>query len=163
MKKFITQYVKGCPKCQETKSNTTKPKIPTYPITVKPNAQPFETIAWDLITDLPLSNRHDSILTITDHDCTKAAIFLPCNKRYRLRRNRHAICHTRLPTLRRPPKDHLGPRSTLRIKVQQGTMRAITNRTKHQHSLPPTDGRPIRTIKSVARAIPQDLWQLPTR
>ena len=45
MKQFITQYVKGCPKCQETKSNTMKPKIPTYPITVKPNAQPFETIA----------------------------------------------------------------------------------------------------------------------
>jgi Integrase zinc binding domain len=34
MKKFITQYVKGCPKCQETKSSTTKPKIPTYLITV---------------------------------------------------------------------------------------------------------------------------------
>jgi Integrase zinc binding domain len=80
MKKFVTQYVKGCPKCQETKSNTTKPKIPTYPITVKLNAQPFETIAWDLITDLPLSNGHDSILTITDHDCTKAAIFLPYRK-----------------------------------------------------------------------------------
>jgi Integrase zinc binding domain len=80
MKKFITQYVKGCPKCQETKSNTTKPKIPTHPITVKANAQPFETIAWDLITDLPLSNGHNSILMITDHDCTKAAIFLPCRK-----------------------------------------------------------------------------------
>jgi Integrase zinc binding domain len=80
MKNFITQYVKGCPKCQETKSNTTKPKIPTYPITIKPNAQPFETIAWDLITDLPPSKGHNSILTITDHDCTKAAIFLPCRK-----------------------------------------------------------------------------------
>jgi Integrase zinc binding domain len=80
IKRFITQYVKGCPKCQETKSNTTKPKILTYPITVKPNAQPFETIAWDLIVDLPPSNRYNSILTIMDHDCTKAAIFLPCKK-----------------------------------------------------------------------------------
>jgi Integrase zinc binding domain len=44
MKRFITQYIKGCPKYQETKSNTTKPKIPTYPITTKPNVQPFETI-----------------------------------------------------------------------------------------------------------------------
>jgi hypothetical protein len=80
MKRFITQYVKGCPRCQETKSLTTKPKIPTYLITTKPNTQPFETIAWDLIVDLPPSNGYDSILTITDHDCTKAAIFLPCNK-----------------------------------------------------------------------------------
>jgi Integrase zinc binding domain len=80
MKKFITQYIKGCPRCQETKSLTTKPKIPTYPITIKPNTHPFETIAWDLIVDLPPSKGYDSILTITDHDCTKAAIFLPCNK-----------------------------------------------------------------------------------
>ncbi len=34
----------------------------------------------DFITKLPPSNGYDSILTITDHDCTKAAIFIPCNK-----------------------------------------------------------------------------------
>ena len=80
MKKFVTQYIKGCPKCQETKANTTKPRIPTYPIMTKPNTQPFETITWDLIVDLPLSKGYNSILTITDYDCTKAAIFLSCNK-----------------------------------------------------------------------------------
>jgi hypothetical protein len=80
IKKFVMQYIKGCPKCQETKANTTKSKIPTYPIMTKPNAQLFETIAWDLIINLPPSNGYDSILTIMDHDCTKAAIFLPCNK-----------------------------------------------------------------------------------
>jgi transposase InsO family protein len=37
-------------------------------------------IAMDLIVDLPESSGFDSILTITDHDCTKAAIFLPCNQ-----------------------------------------------------------------------------------
>ena len=41
---------------------------------------PFETVAIDFITKLPLSQGYDSILTITDHDCTKAAIFIPCNK-----------------------------------------------------------------------------------
>ena len=46
----------------------------------KPNAQPFKTITWDLIVNLSLSNGYDTILTITDHDCTKVAIFLPCNK-----------------------------------------------------------------------------------
>jgi hypothetical protein len=41
---------------------------------------PFETVTMDFIVKLPLSNRFDSILTITDHDCTKAAIFIPCNE-----------------------------------------------------------------------------------
>jgi hypothetical protein len=34
----------------------------------------------DFIVKLPLSNGFDSILTITDHDCTKAALFIPCNE-----------------------------------------------------------------------------------
>ena len=41
---------------------------------------PFETIAIDFITKLPPSQGYDSILTITDHDCMKAAIFVPCHK-----------------------------------------------------------------------------------
>ncbi len=34
----------------------------------------------DFIMKLPPSNGYDSILTITDHGCTKAAIFIPCNE-----------------------------------------------------------------------------------
>ena len=41
---------------------------------------PFETVAIDFITKLPLSQGYDSILTVTDHDCMKAAIFIPCNE-----------------------------------------------------------------------------------
>jgi hypothetical protein len=41
---------------------------------------PFETIALDFITKLPVSQGYDSILTVTDHDCTKASIFIPCNE-----------------------------------------------------------------------------------
>jgi hypothetical protein len=33
----------------------------------------------DLITGLPESNGHDAILTIVDHGCSRAAIFLPCS------------------------------------------------------------------------------------
>jgi hypothetical protein len=40
----------------------------------------FETVAMDFIVKLPLSNGFNSILMITDHDCTKAAIFIPCNE-----------------------------------------------------------------------------------
>jgi hypothetical protein len=41
---------------------------------------PFETIALDFITKLPESQGYDYILTVTDHDCTKAAIFIPCRE-----------------------------------------------------------------------------------
>jgi hypothetical protein len=58
-----------------------RPKIPIYPIsTDMEHAYPFQTISWDLITDLPKSGDCDSVLTIVDHDCTKAALFFPCNK-----------------------------------------------------------------------------------
>ena len=41
--------------------------------------QPFNIIALDLITQLPEANRHDTILTIVDQGCSRAAIFLPCH------------------------------------------------------------------------------------
>ena len=34
----------------------------------------------DLIVKLPLSDSFNSILTVTDHDCSKAAIFIPCHE-----------------------------------------------------------------------------------
>ena len=40
----------------------------------------FHTIAMDLITDLPVLQEYDSILTVVNHGCSKAAIFLPCHK-----------------------------------------------------------------------------------
>jgi hypothetical protein len=43
------------------------------------NAKPFSHIAMDLITGLPKSRGHDAILTIVDHGCSRAAIFLPCS------------------------------------------------------------------------------------
>ncbi len=41
---------------------------------------PFETVALDFITKLPQSQGYDSILSVTDHDCSKAAIFIPCRE-----------------------------------------------------------------------------------
>src|SRR5579863_9755236 len=63
-----------------TKTNTNLNKPTIFPITPEPNALPFQTVAMDLITDLPSSNGYDTILTITDHNCSKAAFFLSCNK-----------------------------------------------------------------------------------
>jgi hypothetical protein len=54
--------------------------VPLSPITPVHGALPFQTIALDFIVKLPISNGYDSILTITDHNCSKAAIFIPCNE-----------------------------------------------------------------------------------
>jgi len=63
-----------------TKVNTHPTHPPMFPITPTDNAQPFETIAMDFITKLPQSGGFDTILTITDTDCSKASIFIPCHK-----------------------------------------------------------------------------------
>jgi hypothetical protein len=44
------------------------------------HAYPFQTISWDLIMDLPKQGGFNSILTIIDHNCSKAALFFPCSK-----------------------------------------------------------------------------------
>jgi hypothetical protein len=76
----VQNYVKGCAECQRHKINTQARKAPLSPITPARGALPFQTIALDFIVKLPISNGYDSILTITDHDCSKAAIFIPCNE-----------------------------------------------------------------------------------
>ena len=49
-----------------------------YHIPVAENPAPFTYITMDLITELPRSEGYDAILTIVDHRCICAAIFLPC-------------------------------------------------------------------------------------
>ena len=78
MSKWVENYVKGCAKCQQNKTLTHRINPPPYKINVPPTAQPFEIVAMDLITQLPNSHGHDAILTIVDHGCTRAALFLPC-------------------------------------------------------------------------------------
>ena len=53
-------------------------RAPLQPIFAQPEAMPFETVAIDFITKLPISHGYDSVLTVTDHDCSKATIFIPC-------------------------------------------------------------------------------------
>ena len=74
----MAEYVKGCAECQRNKVNTRPTRAPLQPIFAKPEAMPFETVAIDFITKLPVSQGYDSILTITDHDCSKATVFVPC-------------------------------------------------------------------------------------
>jgi len=80
MKFFVTKYIKGCATCQMTKVNTHPTHPPMFPITPADNAQPFETVAMDFITKLPQSGGFDTILTITDTNCSKVSIFIPCHE-----------------------------------------------------------------------------------
>ena len=66
--------------CQRHKVNTQPTKALLASIFPKPKANPFEVIALDFITKLPKSQNYDSILTITDHNCSKASLFIPCTK-----------------------------------------------------------------------------------
>jgi hypothetical protein len=79
MKDFITAYIRGCATCQMNKINTHPTKPPPFPITPT-STLPFQTIAMDFIMKLPPSQDYDMILTITDHDVSKACILLPCKE-----------------------------------------------------------------------------------
>ena len=78
MKKWAEDYVKGCTICQQTKIQTHKQHTPIYWIPTTPNTLLFQTMAMDLITGLPNRWGFNTILTIIDHGCSRAVIFLPC-------------------------------------------------------------------------------------
>jgi hypothetical protein len=78
MNQWIADYVKGCAICQQNKIQTHKKRFPIFGITTTPGMKPFSQIALDLITGLPQANGKDAILTIVDHGCSRAVIFIPC-------------------------------------------------------------------------------------
>jgi hypothetical protein len=79
MRQWIADYIKGCATCQQNKIQTHKKKTPLYKITTMEGALPFQQVAMDLITKLPPHKGYNAILTIVDHGCSCAAIFLPCS------------------------------------------------------------------------------------
>ena len=79
MNDWIADYIKGCVTCQQNKIITHSKKTPLYGIMVPSDARPFQQIAMDLIMGLPPRNGKDAILTIVDHRCSCATIFLPCS------------------------------------------------------------------------------------
>src|SRR6266702_409980 len=80
MQQDVRDYVRGCAECQRKKINTRPTKAPLSPIFPTHKAMPFETIALDFITKLPILQGYNSILTVTDHDCSKATLFIPCKE-----------------------------------------------------------------------------------
>jgi integrase-like protein/chromodomain-containing protein/p58 integrase-like protein len=80
LRTFVEQYVRGCPYCQESKTNIPRKKAPMQCFDTHVDRGPFQYVSMDLITDLPTSEGYDSILTIVDQGCSKVAKFLPCQK-----------------------------------------------------------------------------------
>ena len=76
---FIKHFINGCAICQQNKVNTHPTTPPLSPI-LSSSPLPFKQLSVDLITDLPLSDRHDSIMVIVDHRLTKGVILTPCSK-----------------------------------------------------------------------------------
>jgi hypothetical protein len=76
----VQGYVKGYTQCQVGKTRTHLNKPLLQPIAPDAQARLFATIAMDFIIKLLMSQGYDSILTITDHDCTKVVILLPCKE-----------------------------------------------------------------------------------
>jgi len=80
LRQFVEEYVKGCARCQESKTNVHRLKAPLQRFDTPVDEGPFQYVSMDLITDLPKSQGFDSVLTIVDQGCSKAAKFIPCNK-----------------------------------------------------------------------------------
>ncbi len=104
MRQDIMDYVRGCVECQRNKINTRPTKAPLLPILPIHEAMPFETVALDFITKLPVSQGYDSILTVTNHDCTKAAVFIPCKESMTAEETAGLIVQHIFPRFRLPLK-----------------------------------------------------------
>ena len=73
----VKEYVSHCDQCTCFKGSKMKPASTAIPL--QPSTMPWVDISVDFITDLPLSNGYDSILTVVD--CfSKEMEFIPCNK-----------------------------------------------------------------------------------
>jgi len=80
MHKYVQEYIRGCGVCQQNKAITHPNNLPLNPIFPSGSPKPFKTISIDLITKLPKSQGHDSVLTITDQGSTKAVILILCKE-----------------------------------------------------------------------------------
>jgi len=72
--------MRGCAKCQKSKTNLPQQKAPLQRFNVPASEGPFQYVSMDLITDLPRSDGYNSILTTIDQVCSKAVKSIPYHK-----------------------------------------------------------------------------------
>ena len=76
---FVNTCVAGCAVCQQNKAHTHPVTPPLSPIKFS-SLLPFKQLSVDLITDLPLSHGHNSLMVVVDHGLMKGVILAPCLK-----------------------------------------------------------------------------------
>ena len=79
MSTFLHKFITGCADCQAAKVNTHPTVSGLSPLAVE-NPIPFSSISVDLITGLPNSHGHDSVMVVVDHGLMKGVIYCPCTK-----------------------------------------------------------------------------------
>jgi hypothetical protein len=78
MGNYVKKYIEGCG-CQRHKINTHPTMPPMNPITSTTN-RPFTQLSVNLITDLLMNDRCNSIMVIANHGLSKGVIITPCTK-----------------------------------------------------------------------------------
>ena len=76
---FVNTFISGCAICQQNKVNHHLTRPPLAPISSS-LPLPFKQLSVDLMTDLPPSNGHDSLMVVVDHGLMKGVILIPCSK-----------------------------------------------------------------------------------
>ena len=75
----MKHFVDGCTLCQQNKVNT-HPTIPLLMPISSSATLSFKQLSVNLITNLPPSNGHDSVVVIVDHRLMKGVILIPYSK-----------------------------------------------------------------------------------
>ena len=76
---FVNAFITGCAICQQNKVNHHPTHPPLAPIPSS-SSLPLKQLSVNLITDLPPSNGHDSLMVMVNHGLTKGVILIPCSK-----------------------------------------------------------------------------------
>ena len=76
---FVSNFVAGCAACQQNKARTHPVTPPLSPIKSS-SSLPFKQLSVDLITNLPLSHGHNSLMVVVNHGLMKGVILAPCSK-----------------------------------------------------------------------------------
>ena len=76
---FVNAFISECAICQQNKVNHHPTHPPLAPIPSS-SPLPFKQLSVNLVTDLPPSNGHDSLMVMVDQGLTKGVILIPCSK-----------------------------------------------------------------------------------
>ena len=107
----------------------------------------------DFIVKLPLSNGYDSILTVTDHDCTKAALFIPCNEAITAEGLAELYLQHVFKRFGLPKKIISDCDPRIAGEVHKGAMHGTWDCTEHIHGISSLYGWTVRAYKSRSGAV----------